>query len=311
MYWDVELEDIHKECLEGPYQKNVVVVMTYVQLCDDPKICFMGMYPRDKPDPDDWVLLGVVLQKGEGGLLLDTCYPVKMAKTWCHEAKNNIVKSSKHHDSHGFIYGFGFHKEMGLDGENGSSMKECKSKKKGVGINKEIQEALFRSMEYTRDMVTKNWVGHDLHLDNSAPLLAGERQAFTQGIQEDFHMLGKTGYTSCFFNFDASTMNKHTEMDWCMTTIYMPPQKWKNKNEYHLNFLFHLTGNDDGCLAISMKPGTVIYFYGYLLTHQQVHRNGKVTHHGCCLNFSGYTNKCLQSHLQPTLNCTLYINENL
>jgi len=45
-------------------------------------------------------------------------------------------------------------------------------------------------------------------------------EATELGISNDFYMKGRTGYTSLFYNFDASSLDTHTEMDWLMTIIY-------------------------------------------------------------------------------------------
>jgi len=81
-------------------------------------------------------------------------------------------------------------------------------------------------------------------------------------------------------------MEPHTEFDMNMTTIYAPKQKC-SKSKNHGIFQFHLKGNIDGQLSIPMNLGMVLYYHGYLLTHHQIHGNGRCTTIGCCLNFSG------------------------
>jgi len=68
-----------------------------------------------------------------------------------------------------------------------------------------------------------------------------EKQACIQGISQDFHLQGEMCYTSLFYNVDASTMDKHIELDWSMTTIFVLQQKWVGKKKNHLQFVFHLT----------------------------------------------------------------------
>jgi len=103
--------------------------------------------------------------------------------------------------------------------------------------------------------------------------------------------MGDTGYALLFYNIDASTLEKHTKEDWNMTTLYVPQQNWGSKDSNHLQFLFHLNTCENGILIIPMQPGTIIYFSGYLLTHQQMHNGGLCSKHGCCLNLSAYANK--------------------
>jgi len=58
-----------------------------------------------------------------------------------------------------------------------------------------------------------------------------------------------------------------------MTGVFVSKQKWKGKNTNHLWF-FHLTGEDNGTLSILMFPGHILYYHGFLLTHQQMHDDG-------------------------------------
>jgi len=51
-----------------------------------------------------------------------------------------------------------------------------------------------------------------------------------------------------------------------------------------------------------MSPGTIVYFHGSLLTHQQIHNGGDVTDNGCCLNLSGYANRALLCNYVTMIN---------
>jgi len=81
-------------------------------------------------------------------------------------------------------------------------------------------------MKYVCDSL-KKFIGYDILVDNSVSLCVSERQACMQGISQDFHLQGKMCYTSLFYNVGA--MEKHIELDWLMTTIFVPQQKWKEK----------------------------------------------------------------------------------
>ena len=156
-------------------------------------------------------------------------------------------------------------------------------------------------MESVQDELRK-YVGYNILLDNCNSLTVSERYAKKFGISRDFHLLGQSAYTSLFYNVNASTLDRHTEMDWTMTTIYVPNQEWCNKSDDHLQFLFHLMDQENGVVKVSMQPGTIIYFHGSLLTHQQLHNHGKITHEGCCLNFSAYANRKLLCHYILSIN---------
>jgi len=79
-------------------------------------------------------------------------------------------------------------------------------------------------MEYVCGSL-KKFIGYDILLDNSVSLHVSERQACIHRISQDFHLQGEMCYTSLFHNVDVSTMEKHIELDWLMTMIFVPQQK--------------------------------------------------------------------------------------
>ena len=87
-------------------------------------------------------------------------------------------------------------------------------------------------------MYVKDFVKSDLISMNSAQLKTDVQLAFKAGFGQDFEMMGDTGYSSLFYNVDASTLEMHTEEDWNMTTLYVPKQDWKTKDSNHLQFCF-------------------------------------------------------------------------
>jgi len=139
----------------------------------------------------------------------------------------------------------------------------------------------------------KSYCPFDFHVLNACQLQANCIKANVVGLSENMHMKVDTGYASVFLNIDASTMQPHREFDMNMTTIFIPDQDWRNKEPNHLQFRFHLTEKEDGILSIPMKPGSIIYFHAYLLTHHQIHDNGRSSIDGCCLNYSAYANRKL------------------
>jgi len=158
-----------------------------------------------------------------------------------------------------------------------------------------LEERIVKEMSKACAAV-KNYMGYNFHRINAVLVRAMCQRAEIAGFAKDLCMLEKGEYTTAFYNFDASTMERHTEFDMNMTTIFVPKQHWNGKNKNHLQFLFHLTGCDDGILSIPMFPGRILYYHGFLLTHQQMHDNGKCSDLGCCLNYSAYANRKLLAH---------------
>jgi len=134
----------------------------------------------------------------------------------------------------------------------------------------------------------KSYRPFDFHALNACQLQANCIKANVVGLSPNMHMKGDTGYASAFINIYASTMQPHCEFDMNMTTIFVPEQDWTNKMPDHLQFHFHLTGEEDRVLLIPMKPGTIVYFHTYLVMHHQINANGTCMNNGCCLNYSAY-----------------------
>jgi len=58
-----------------------------------------------------------------------------------------------------------------------------------------------------------NFMTYSLHDMSAVQLRAICQRALIAGFADDLHMLGETGYAMLFYNFDASTMERHTEFD--------------------------------------------------------------------------------------------------
>ncbi len=71
---------------------------------------------------------------------------------------------------------------------------------------------------------------YSLHDLNAVQLKAICETASIAGFDDNLHMLGETGYATLFYNFDASTLEKHTKFDMNMMTIFVPKQEWRGKN---------------------------------------------------------------------------------
>jgi len=266
----------------------------------DTRLCFVGSCERSNQKPETWVMLCLVVQSST--IREDQPeYNVANCKYKCKKCKNNIVsKNTGHYKSQGGIFGFGSCHEFKIDLETHSSVGQYKTHERFKHLAANLQGKLLSSMKYVRDAL-QDFIGYNLLKDNSVSLRVSETLAHKQGISQDFHLQGETCYTSLFMNMDASTMDQHIKLDWLMTTIYVPQQKWEGKESNHLQFLFHLTGEKSGLLQVSMSPGTIIYFHGSLLTHQQIHKNGDVSENGCCVNLSGYANRALLCNYVTTI----------
>ncbi len=301
IFWKIDATtEIFKEGIDIS-KKNIALVCHYAAIKHDQKLCFVGAFKK-KPCDEDMILLGLILQN----------YKKKAVKKMniqkifkqCSMIKKPINDSvnAKHHESVGSIFGFGSRKDTNISEETRASVKKyCfKDGKKERKMKIFLEEKLKKRMTEAR-MYIKDFVKSDLISVNSAQLKTDVQLATKAGFGADFEMMGDSGYASLFFNIDASTLQKHTKEDWNMTTLYVPEQDWGSKDSNHLQFWFHLSSGKNGILKIPMQPGTIIYFSGYLLTHQQMHNGGLCSKHGCCLNLSAYANKKLQTHCIKSL----------
>jgi len=295
--WEVGTPGVWNIDGDNLVTKSAVFVTTYDQLHDDHKIIFSGSYYSEQPADNDWILLALVMQRVDTSVGEDeVCIDVNQMYLRCHSSKPNIVEgnSSNHHGSCSGIYGFGARWEFGGIKEwNGSSLGQYVCLEDQEVVADGLEGQLIEQMTMAHDLVHA-YANQDLHKMNAVQLMATERQAVANNYADDFHMKEKSCYTSLYYNFSASTMEFHTKMDWTMTTLFMPLQDWAGKGSNHLLFQFHLDGGGKEMINVSMVPGTLIYFHGYLLTHCQMHNNGRCDNRACCLNYSAYANKALR-----------------
>ena len=87
--------------------------------------------------------------------------------------------------------------------------------------------------------------------------------------QEGYIINKSSGLPMASLNVDASTKESHIEPDWGYTTIAVPPQEWNQKPLGHK--LFHFSFNDNQSIKVDMSPGTVLFYHGGFLFHNQDH----------------------------------------
>jgi len=241
--WAVANQDVLNTNGEILLTKSAVFVTTYNQLQHDPKLIFLGSYYSDHPAPDDWVFLALVMQREEHNTgVEDGCIDVGQVYSQCFPSKPNIVdgNSSNHHGSCGGIYGFGVRQEFGgINKMNGSSLGQYVCFEGREAVANRLETKLIEQMVMAHDIV-HIYANQDLHKMNAVELMATEQQALANNYADDFHLKGESCYTSLYYNFSASTMEFHTEMDWTMTTLFVPLQNWAGKGSNHLKFQFCL-----------------------------------------------------------------------
>jgi len=176
---------------------------------------------------------------------------------------------------------------------NGSSLGQYVCIDGQEAVANALEEKLVKQMTMAHHMVDY-YADQDLHKVNAVHLMATKWQAVANNYADDFHLKDDSCYTLLYYNFSTSTMKFHTEMDWMMTTLFVPLQDWMGKSSNHLLFQFCLDEKGEEMINVAMVPKTLIYIHGYLLTHHQMHDKGMCTNRACCLNYSGYANKALR-----------------
>ena len=230
--WNVITRSVFDDENKYSLETSTVFITTYDQLQHDPKLIFLGSYYTDQPAPDAWVLLALVMQRLDSTIEEnETCVDVDELYSKCCASKQNIVDgtSSKHHDSRNAIYGFGARREFsGIKMENGSSLGQYVSLCGMEIVANELEDCLIGEMTTVHNLVHSD-ACQDLHKMNAVQLVAMETQAVANNYDNDFHLKGRSCYTLLYYNFSASTMDFHTEMDWTMTTLFVPLQNWEGK----------------------------------------------------------------------------------
>jgi len=239
--WNVIMQSIFDDDHKYSLKMNTVFVTTYDQLQHDLKLIFLGSYYTNQPAPDAWVLLALVMQRLDSTIEEnETCVDADELFSKCCASKPNIVDgtSSKHHGSHGGIYGFGArHEFSGIKMENGSSLGHYVSLPGMEFVADELEDYLVGEMSTVHNLV-HCYACQDLHKMNAVQLVATETQAVSNNYDDDFHLKGRSCYTSLYYNFSASTMHFHTEMDWTMTTLFVPLQNWGERIQIICSFSF-------------------------------------------------------------------------
>ncbi len=114
IFWKIVNVSSQNNVFAGLCKQNLLIVTTYDQLSSSNHIQFIGMASY-KPKPKTWALLCLVCQQSSSKSAFNhDFFIVNVAKNQCHCAKYNIVsgKATGHHRSHGFIHGFGSHRDM-------------------------------------------------------------------------------------------------------------------------------------------------------------------------------------------------------
>ncbi len=191
VFWKILHVSSQDDVFAGPCRKNLLIVTTYDQISSSNCICFIGM-ALHKPMPEIWALLCLVHHQSESRPAFDqNFFNVNITKKQCGQAKYNIVsgKTTGHHRSRGFIFGFGSWRDMRIDKITQSSLAKYSVKKGGNIVNSTLEEQLTKSMESVQDEL-RRYVGYDILLDNCNSLTVSERYAKKFGISRDFHLLG-------------------------------------------------------------------------------------------------------------------------
>jgi len=294
MNWMIDSASMAKLSTINFSTSNIAIISTFENIKHDKRLAFIGNFQGPTPKDSDYILLGLFLTTITDPNEKDV--NVQDFLKICDSTKYNINigRSSGHHDSQGANFGIGARREFRIK-DNLSSVGSYASKTNKDPENIFLEKRIIDEMEKATAAVG-DFMGYSLHDLNAVQLKAICERAKIAGFENDLYMLGETGYATLFYNFDASTLEKHVEFDMNMTTIFVPKQEWKGKDINHLQFNFHLTGKDNGILSIPIFPGRILYYHGFLLTHHQMHDGGNCSENGCCLNYSAYANRKLLAY---------------
>ena len=97
--------------------------------------------------------------------------------------------------------------------ENGSSLGQYVSLLGMEIVAAELEDYLIVGEMTNVHNLVDSYACQDLHEMNAVQLVATETQAVANNYDDDFHLKGRSCYTSLYYSFSASTMDFHMEMD--------------------------------------------------------------------------------------------------
>ena len=86
-------------------------------------------------------------------------------------------------------------------------------------------------------------------------------------LRDNIRFIGKTKFTSAYINYNAATLDRHTEEDTTMTLVCAPLQEGHNSNEKSrasFNFCMRkYNEQDENTVTASLLPGMSVLFNGF------------------------------------------------
>ena len=245
------------------------------------------------------------------------------------QVKNPIFsnKENKHYGSRGQYYGFGSRASFGslrtcpLQSSVGQYARKYPNSEANVMLDDKLKAFVSRSVEQgckTIDSIFSGKKGHMISRLGSAlsHVLAKTAASVKEGLEQHLHDIGTHGYTTAFFNYNAETLDEHTEQDITMTLICVPVQGTSGGSmteRYALrergasydpgsftSFNFYLRGTagpDDTVEKVVLSEEMALLFNGFFLVHRQERQGNKHN----LMNISAYGNKRLHCNAKKTI----------
>jgi len=249
VFWrSVKGIDLHNSPVE--ITKSYCILTDYSELKDDESILFVGNYQGSSTPLDTKAVLAIIIQP-ESNEDVNT-YSNRdfhfLKRTKPDIGGGSKTKKGFHFKSLGSYFAFGSRAAYAKDKETGASVALYASKKTATtdddSLLQILKEKCITTLSYAKKTLTEFVGSGDIVKASNAPLkgmvLAGREYGFDKHIG----LLGLTEFCTAYFNFDASTLIPHTEVDWTYTLLTVPKQEEeKDANcPTHMKFRLHLNG---------------------------------------------------------------------
>ena len=291
--WEVKSHSLPSPFVcEGPLA--LVTTVGDISLLSE-QVHYIGSYKGPVPPPEAVVLLALCFKTVETGVPVDPTELLAQARCCRHPLFSPSPDGrTSHHGTTGHHFGFGSRPGTRENTQSFSTVNQfaTKATKKARALAPVLESVVEKGLSQAAKDLNK-FCGIDLVRQSKAMVQVAAKKFGQANRNQDFQLLGDTGCSSLFLFVNAATSVPHTEDDWTMTLLSVPPQPW-NKPPDHMTFNFWL--NQDQLIKVSMQPNTKIWFHAHFLTHHQQHQGPPWSPVACCVNFGACHNARLRSH---------------
>ena len=222
-------------------------------------------------------------------------------KYWINQTK---TKEDFHFDTIGEIFGQGYGPKYCINEVTNLSIDKFATKNKNTSksensLHEQTKRKIYALLDCCIDHMFASFPLFKSNISPHITKLQGHFVLYEKDDQTEIKLC-RNGILNAHLCLNAETRLKHTECDSSYTIICVPPQpKACDKNgEYNLAE-FEFNTNDDEAYVLPLRPGTILIYSGYLLTHRQQIRK-RNEQYKPFINIVSYSSQKLFRHLMQS-----------